>query len=218
LSPLQHGLVPALKASRDYAFTGSESTLPVRMRLHRVGARHQPSYRIVITPALTPRDGKYLDQVGFYNPVTEPATIRIDEEKAREWLRRGVQPSDRVRRLLETVNITVSGAPATQHTKRSGAEAVSAPPEAKTEAAAEPVAASESETQTDGSADVAAEGDASTAKPARSRSRATKASETVAEGENPANDGESLEEPGDTDSAAGEDTSGANVQPDSGSA
>jgi len=75
------------------------------MRLHRVGAKHQPSYRIVITPALSPRDGSYLDQVGFYNPRTDPATIRIDSDKAVEWLKKGVQPTDRVVRLLASVRI-----------------------------------------------------------------------------------------------------------------
>jgi small subunit ribosomal protein S16 len=79
--------------------------LPVKMRLHRVGAKHQPSYRIVVTPALTPRDGSYLDQVGFYNPRTDPATIRIDNEKAVSWLLKGVQPTDRVLRLLASVAI-----------------------------------------------------------------------------------------------------------------
>lgn len=75
------------------------------MRLHRVGAKHQPSYRIVITPALSPRDGSYLDQVGFYDPITEPATIRIDNDKAIDWLRKGVEPTHRVARLLSAVNI-----------------------------------------------------------------------------------------------------------------
>lgn len=75
------------------------------MRLHRVGAKHQPSYRIVVTPALTPRDGSYLDQVGFYNPRTEPATLRIDNDKVVDWLLKGVQPTDRVTRLLAKVAI-----------------------------------------------------------------------------------------------------------------
>lgn len=79
--------------------------MSVKMRLHRVGARHQPSYRIVVTPALSPRDGSYLDQVGFYNPRTEPATIRIDNDKVVNWLRKGVQPTDRVARLLASVSI-----------------------------------------------------------------------------------------------------------------
>ncbi|HZT95522.1 MAG TPA: 30S ribosomal protein S16, partial [Chloroflexota bacterium] len=67
-------------------YARSRSALPVKIRLHRVGAKHQPSYRIVVTPALTPRDGSYLDQVGFYNPVTEPTTLRIDNEKTIAWL------------------------------------------------------------------------------------------------------------------------------------
>ncbi|GEM_PF-544181 len=82
--------------------------MPVKMRLHRVGAKHQPSYRIVITPALSPRDGSYLDQIGYYNPVTEPATISIDSEKAIAWLKKGVQPTDRVARLLSSVSIDPS--------------------------------------------------------------------------------------------------------------
>lgn len=79
--------------------------MPVKMRLHRVGAKHQPSYRIIISPALAPRDGSYLDQVGFYNPRTEPATLDINSEKAVAWLRKGVQPTDRVAKLLAQVNI-----------------------------------------------------------------------------------------------------------------
>ena len=82
--------------------------MPVKIRLHRVGAKHQPSYRIVVTPALTPRDGSYLDQVGFYNPVTEPTTLRIDNEKTIAWLRKGAQPTDRVARLLKAVDIIPS--------------------------------------------------------------------------------------------------------------
>lgn len=78
------------------------------MRLHRVGAKHQPSYRIIISPALAPRDGSYLDQVGFYNPRTEPATLEINNEKAVAWLRKGVQPTDRVAKLLAQVNINPS--------------------------------------------------------------------------------------------------------------
>lgn len=82
--------------------------MPVKMRLHRVGAKHQPSYRIIISPALAPRDGAYLDQVGFYNPRTEPATLEINSEKAVAWLRKGVQPTDRVAKLLAQVNISAS--------------------------------------------------------------------------------------------------------------
>ncbi len=85
-----------------------ERNVPVKMRLHRVGAKHQPSYRIIISPALAPRDGSYLDQVGIYNPRTEPATLEINNEKAIAWLRKGVQPTDRVAKLLAQVDINPS--------------------------------------------------------------------------------------------------------------
>ncbi|MGI8968625.1 MAG: 30S ribosomal protein S16 [Chloroflexota bacterium] len=79
--------------------------MPVKIRLRRVGAKHQPSYRIVVADSRSPRDGRYLDQVGFYNPVPNPALIRIDEEKAISWLRRGAEPTDTVTKLLSKFNI-----------------------------------------------------------------------------------------------------------------
>jgi small subunit ribosomal protein S16 len=75
------------------------------MRLRRMGAKHQPSYRIVVADSRSPRDGRYIDQVGFYDPLTNPATIRIDEEKAADWLRRGAQPTETVAILLGKQNI-----------------------------------------------------------------------------------------------------------------
>jgi small subunit ribosomal protein S16 len=79
--------------------------LPVKIRLRRMGAKHQPSYRIVIADSRSPRSGRYLDQVGFYNPLTNPATITIDQEKAIDWLRRGAQPNETVLKLLSKFNI-----------------------------------------------------------------------------------------------------------------
>src|SRR5947209_20530441 len=79
--------------------------MPVKIRLRRMGAKHQPSYRIVVADSRSPRDGRYIDQVGFYNPLTNPATITIDQEKAVDWLRRGAQPSDTVAILLQKVDI-----------------------------------------------------------------------------------------------------------------
>jgi small subunit ribosomal protein S16 len=70
-----------------------------------MGAKHQPSYRIVIADSRSPRDGRYIDQVGFYDPLTNPATIRIDQEKAVDWLRRGAEPTDTVAKLLSKFNI-----------------------------------------------------------------------------------------------------------------
>ena len=79
--------------------------MPVKIRLRRMGAKHQPSYRIVVADSRSPRDGRYIDQVGFYNPLTNPATINIDQAKAIDWLRRGAQPTETVAILLGKVNI-----------------------------------------------------------------------------------------------------------------
>ena len=72
----------------------------LRIRLRRVGARKQPSYRVVVADQRAARDGKFVDQVGHYNPRTDPPTINIDEEKVLKWIRQGAQPSDSVKRIL----------------------------------------------------------------------------------------------------------------------
>ncbi len=77
----------------------------LRIRLRRVGKKKQPSYRVVVADSRAPRDGAFVETIGHYNPLTNPATVTIDEEKAREWLRQGAQPSDRVQRLLAAQGI-----------------------------------------------------------------------------------------------------------------
>jgi small subunit ribosomal protein S16 len=72
----------------------------VRIRLRRVGAKNQPSYRVVVADGRSPRDGRFIEKIGFYNPRTEPSTIEIDEERALHWLGSGAQPSGAVQRLL----------------------------------------------------------------------------------------------------------------------
>jgi small subunit ribosomal protein S16 len=72
----------------------------VKIRLRRMGAKKQPTYRFVVADERSPRDGRFLEILGHYNPRTEPKTIVIDEEKARRWLAKGAQPSDPVRRLF----------------------------------------------------------------------------------------------------------------------
>src|SRR4051812_12027345 len=79
--------------------------MPVKMRLRRMGAKHQPSYRIVVADSRSPRDGRYIDQVGFYNPRTEPATITFDQTKAIDWLHKGAQPTETVAILLRKFDI-----------------------------------------------------------------------------------------------------------------
>lgn len=73
----------------------------VKIRLRRVGAKQQPSYRIVVTDSRAPRDGAYIEAIGFYNPCTEPETVQIQEERALYWLSVGAQPTEAVARLLE---------------------------------------------------------------------------------------------------------------------
>lgn len=79
--------------------------MAVKLRLARVGSKKNPIYRIVAADERSPRDGKFLDIVGRYNPQTDPSTIVIDEAKAKDWLSKGAQPTDAVKRLLKTQNI-----------------------------------------------------------------------------------------------------------------
>lgn len=77
----------------------------LRIRLRRVGKRKQPSYRIVVIDRKAPRDGAYVDQVGFYNPLEDPPRITIDEGKAVGWLRKGAQPSGPVEHMLRKLGV-----------------------------------------------------------------------------------------------------------------
>ena len=70
-----------------------------------MGKKKQPSYRIVVMDARDPRDGGYIDQVGLYNPRTEPATVEIDTEKALAWMKNGAQPSEPVQRMLRNLGV-----------------------------------------------------------------------------------------------------------------
>ncbi len=73
----------------------------LRLRLRRVGARHQPSYRVVVADQRAARDGAFVDQIGHYNPRTDPPTIQSEEEKALKWIRLGAQPSEAVAHMLK---------------------------------------------------------------------------------------------------------------------
>jgi small subunit ribosomal protein S16 len=77
------------------------SFMAVKLRLTRVGKTKQPQYRIVAADSRSPRDGRFIEIVGHYNPRTEPSTLTVDNDKAVKWLSQGAQPTDRVRKLLE---------------------------------------------------------------------------------------------------------------------
>ena len=74
--------------------------MAVKMRLTRMGDKKSPFYRIVVTDSRNARDGAYIDKVGHYNPISQPAEVVIDEAKAKDWLSKGVQPTETVRSLL----------------------------------------------------------------------------------------------------------------------
>jgi small subunit ribosomal protein S16 len=74
--------------------------MAVKMRLTRMGDKKSPFYRVVITDSRNARDGAYIDKVGYYNPTSQPAEVVFDEAKAKDWLAKGVQPTDTVKNLL----------------------------------------------------------------------------------------------------------------------
>ncbi len=79
--------------------------MAVRIRLTRVGATKQPSYRLVVADSRSARDGRAIDTIGHYNPRTDPVELNVDEAKAKDWLAKGAQPSDTVRRLLKQAGV-----------------------------------------------------------------------------------------------------------------
>ena len=79
--------------------------MAVKIRLRRMGAKKAPFYRIVVADSRYPRDGRFIEEVGYYDPTKEPSVIKIDEEKAKTWLANGAQPTDTVRVLLKKSDI-----------------------------------------------------------------------------------------------------------------
>ena len=77
----------------------------VKIRLRRMGAKKAPYYRIVVADSRSPRDGRCIEEIGAYNPLTEPATITVDSEKAKTWIKNGAQPTDTVRGLLKKAGV-----------------------------------------------------------------------------------------------------------------
>lgn len=77
----------------------------VKIRLRRMGAKKAPYYRIVVADSRAPRDGRCIEEIGTYNPLTEPVTITVDADKAKQWVKNGAQPTDTVRALLKKANV-----------------------------------------------------------------------------------------------------------------
>lgn len=79
--------------------------MAVRIRLRKMGAKKRPFYRIVVADSRSPRDGRVIEEIGYYNPISEPVDIKVDAEKAKKWLATGAQPSDTVKSLLKSQGI-----------------------------------------------------------------------------------------------------------------
>lgn len=79
--------------------------MAVKIRLRRMGSKKAPFYRLVVADSRSPRDGKFIEEIGYYNPVSEPKQIKIDEEKAVSWLNKGAQPTEVVARLFDNAGI-----------------------------------------------------------------------------------------------------------------
>ncbi|MBN2878944.1 MAG: 30S ribosomal protein S16 [Clostridia bacterium] len=79
--------------------------MAVKLRLKRIGQKKKPFYRIVAADSRAPRDGRFIEQIGYYNPVSEPEELKIDAEKAQKWLKTGAQPTDTVKALLKKTGI-----------------------------------------------------------------------------------------------------------------
>ena len=73
----------------------------LKIRLRRMGAKKAPFYRIVVADSRAPRDGAFVEEIGYYNPITEPAELKVDNDRAKEWMKNGAQPTDTVRGLLK---------------------------------------------------------------------------------------------------------------------
>ena len=77
----------------------------VKIRLRRMGAKKNPFYRIVVADSRYPRDGRFIEELGYYNPMEEPSTVKVDPEKAKEWIAKGAQPTDTVKALFKKFGV-----------------------------------------------------------------------------------------------------------------
>jgi small subunit ribosomal protein S16 len=79
--------------------------MAVKMRLRRIGAKKAPFYRVIVADSRSPRDGRFIEEIGYYNPLTDPVEIKIDAEKAKKWISDGAQPTETVKVLLKKSGI-----------------------------------------------------------------------------------------------------------------
>ena len=78
-----------------------DKTMAVKIRLRRMGAKKAPFYRVVVADSRFPRDGRFIEEIGYYNPISNPVEVKIDADKAKTWIKNGAQPTDTVKALLK---------------------------------------------------------------------------------------------------------------------
>jgi small subunit ribosomal protein S16 len=111
--------------------------MAVKIRLRRMGAHKKPFYRIVVADSRSPRDGRFIEELGYYNPLTDPADVKINVEKTRKWISTGAKPTDTVRGLLKKAGVFA----AAQGAEADAAQASAQVADAQAEAAPEPAQA-----------------------------------------------------------------------------
>jgi len=82
-----------------------DKTMAVKIRLTRLGKKKQPTYRVIVADERAPRDGRFIDELGFYDPTQEPSVVKIDTEKAKDWIAKGAKPTDTVAKLLKIAGL-----------------------------------------------------------------------------------------------------------------
>ncbi len=97
--------------------------MSVKIRLRRMGKKKQPFYRLVVADSRSPRDGRFIDIIGSYNPLTQPAEVKVDEEKALDWLKKGAQPSLTAKKILSQAGILAKNAASKEKTKENETDA-----------------------------------------------------------------------------------------------
>ena len=95
----------ALRNNFFFAPKGGDLNMAVRIRLNKMDAKKRPFYRLVVADSRAPRDGRFLEIIGHYNPIVDPVEIVVDKEKAQDWLAKGARPSETVKRLLKQAGV-----------------------------------------------------------------------------------------------------------------
>lgn len=150
----------------------------VKIRLRRMGAKKRPFYRLVVADSRSPRDGRFIEQLGVYDPLTEPATVEIDAERVKEWMSKGAQPSDAARILLRQEGLIKSAAPAAARKPSTRTQEKTA---AREKARAEKEAAAAAAAEAEAAAAAEAEASAVEEEPAAAEDEPAAAEEAAAE-------------------------------------